>query len=154
MFFRIRATLGFFLVICFVLVAACKQEEPECIPSGKTNVVEVEKTPLPGNVIDKVHKDLDHCQACVRSATGFFSCQRAWQKKGETRDQLKERARIIACKDAGHPADNCPQEALFSMLCKGDAPPQKASKLSKEFQKLLLNRGNGKIQEKPATENK
>jgi hypothetical protein len=121
----------------------CKREEPECIPSGKVNVVEVEKIPLPKGDLQKYRNKLDQCHACVKAPAGFYSCQVAWQKRNETREELKKKAKELACEDAGYEKGKCPDEAVRLVQCKGDTPPKETA-LSRSFKRLLVNAKEGK----------
>ncbi|MBN2340330.1 MAG: hypothetical protein JXX29_00110 [Deltaproteobacteria bacterium] len=134
---------------CMVLMAivlGCQPEEPECIPSGKTKVVEVEKTPLPKSELNKLRDKQDYCKACARSPKGFFTCQTAYGKEGEPRKSLQQRARLDACSDAGYTPDTCPANAIVLQQCKGDEKDVKPTALSNALQDLLRQR-TGRVKE-------
>lgn len=140
------------LVVAVLFLFGCKQEEPECIPSGKKNIVEVEKSPLPKIKTKKKQKDLDYCKACVRSATGFFSCQTAWEKTGEKRVAIKERAKAKACQDAGYKEGECPSSAVLLQQCKGDEKTMKPTKLTNAMKNLLSVQASPRPAAQPSTD--
>ncbi|MBN2716141.1 MAG: hypothetical protein JXX14_09830 [Deltaproteobacteria bacterium] len=125
-------------IVLLIVSIGCRPEEPECIPTDKVNVVEVEKTPIPPGELSRGRMDKDQCHACVQSKRGFYSCQTVWQTHKETRDELKKLAREKACVDAGWPKDECPEAAVKMVQCKGDAPP-KDSRLAQSFRRLMVN---------------
>ncbi|MBN2525042.1 MAG: hypothetical protein JXR76_01530 [Deltaproteobacteria bacterium] len=136
-------TTAIFYLGVISVVTACKTEEPECVPSGKVNVVGVEKTPLPSRDLKKARENLDQCHACVYSQHGFYSCQTAWQtRKKESRVELRKMAREKACEDAGYETGKCPDSAIKLVQCKGDKPA-KETELTKSFRRLLKNAGKG-----------
>lgn len=67
--------------------------------------------------------DENWCRVCIRSPSGYFSCQRA--SGPEQRDVLFEKAKMLACKDAQWPDNVCPDQAIFISRCKGDPEPSK-----------------------------
>lgn len=87
-------------------------------------------------------KDADWCRACVVGPHGYMSCQRKTATNpAETHEQLRERARLAACTDAGFAADKCPKEKVIGLVCKGDPEPKDKREAGTKLLNALKNSG-------------
>ena len=86
------------------------------------------------------------------SKVGYASCQKVYAKaENEPRTELKARARATACADAKFRKDQCPDSAVISLLCKGDAPPAGTPDPGTALQNLHQALSSGKAP-KPAAD--
>jgi hypothetical protein len=96
----------------------------------------------PQNKVVMSDKDVNWCRACVMGPHGFMSCQRVSQSTTtETMEQLRDRARIAACKDSGFTETNCPPDKVISVACKGDPPPKDKRAAGEALLKALKTSG-------------
>ena len=118
------------------------KEEKECVDPPKTESkagAVSEDGSKKGAAAAK--KDADWCRACVVGPHGFMSCQRKTAEPSETREQLKERARLAACTDSGFTEEQCPKDKVIGLVCKGDPEPTNKREAGSKLLKALKSSG-------------
>ena len=85
--------------------------------------------------------DSDWCRACVVGPHGFMSCQRVDASSGESRDSLRQRARVKACLDSGFTEESCPDESVIAIACKDDKPAKDKTAAGRKVMKALKKSG-------------
>ena len=148
---RINSALVLTILFVFALSLACSRKskkEEECETQKK---VESSAKNLPAPKNNRVHikrgsrqqvGDMDWCRACVVGPHGFMSCQRvSATSKEDTRDDLRQRARIKACMDSGFTKESCPDESVIAIACKDDKPFKDKTAAGKKVLKALKKSG-------------
>ena len=119
------------VLVLAAALAGCSStvEEPDCVPDPNAKPIVIEKKYERfglGKAGKEELKKHDWCRACVMSNMGFASCQKVYSDepgKLEDNSLLKAKARDKACTDAGFKKGSCPDNAIISIICKGDPPP-------------------------------
>ena len=115
--------LSLVLIAVFTaLTASCaRKSAPEKCEDTAAGAAAPQKTAAP---VQTATADAMWCRSCVVGPAGYMSCQTVRQvTKTETTEQLRDRARLAACKDAGFAEGTCPASGVISLACKGDPPP-------------------------------
>jgi hypothetical protein len=129
--------------VCGILVGCKVKKEQECVDPPEVAAAKAKSgTTTEAAKQTVIDKDADWCRACVVGPHGFMSCQRkSATSSSDTKDVLRERARIAACTDSGFTADNCPKDKIIGLVCKGDPEPKDKRAAGNALLKALKSSG-------------
>jgi hypothetical protein len=115
----------------------CVQPQPEEPPQKKE--AEVKRVMNPQQVASPA---ANWCRACVMGPNKYASCIKVYSTTdAESRESVRSRARTKACLDSGFADEKeCPDSAVISISCKGDAPPPGTTTPSNALQQLFYSK--------------
>ena len=120
-------SLIFMAALTAVTASCARKSAPEKCEDTAAGAAVPQKAAEPQKAAKPVQTaaaDAMWCRSCVVGPAGYMSCQTVRQETTtEAKDQLRDRARLAACKDAGFAEGTCPASGVISLTCKGDPPP-------------------------------